>query len=113
MPVKATLKRSVRQTADEADRVRELVAKFDRGPVTKQDVLEACKIIQHEAVLLHDGGHRAAELLARCLIEMLEKGAGRKRRAKESPRRKRGKISSPQSLDSLGFAEGRMCKIPV
>ena len=74
VPVKATLKRSVRQTADEADRVRELVAKFDRGPVTKQDVLEACKIIQHEAVLLHDGGHRAAELLGRCLIEMLEKG---------------------------------------
>ncbi|MEW5762034.1 MAG: hypothetical protein AB1776_02410 [Bacillota bacterium] len=74
MPLKAILKRSVRQTADEADRVRELVAKFDRGPITKRDVLEACKIIQHEAVLLHDGGHRAAELLARCLIEILEKG---------------------------------------
>ena len=57
----------------EAERVLELKEKFrPGGKITAQDVLEAVRIIQHEAAVENPGG--ALERLGRCVIAMLEDG---------------------------------------
>jgi hypothetical protein len=65
-------------TKAEAERVLELKKKFRfGGKITTEDILEAVRIIQHEAAVIavkNKDGYGALELLGRCVIAMLEDG---------------------------------------
>ncbi|MCL6557999.1 MAG: hypothetical protein K6U74_04190 [Firmicutes bacterium] len=67
-----------RFTRVDAERVLELRRKFrPGGKITTGDILEALRIIQHEAAVLavkNKDGYGALELLGRCVIAMLEDG---------------------------------------
>jgi hypothetical protein len=76
--VKERTGRISRFTRVEAERVLELLQKFQYGGrITTEEILEAARIIQHEAAVLavrNKDGYGALELLGRCVIAMLEDG---------------------------------------